>query len=131
MKQQANPYRTSPDVNKQAVGRVSEEASYSPYGTVRADLMAMLSFMECVLKSPSVGPPYPATTSGRISTAKICQSPDGNALFQLMCPKVSRPTVRSDPDGNALFHLTYLQERDFFCLSVNPTLSDGNCIAIR
>ena len=29
MKQQANPYRTSPDVNKQAVGRVSEEASYS------------------------------------------------------------------------------------------------------
>ena len=25
----ANPYRTSPDVNKQAVGRVSEEASYS------------------------------------------------------------------------------------------------------
>ena len=115
VKQQAIPYGTSPDVNKQALGKLilTEQVqmltskplagSVKKQAIVGADLMAMCPKV-AHQSAPHIQPSRPVG----FRWAKICQSPDGNALFQLMCPKVSRPTVGSDPDGNALFHPTYL-----------------------
>ena len=86
----------------------------------------MLRFIRRVLKSPSVGPPFPAVTSCHVTSrhvgfrrAKICQSPDGNAQFHPTGPKVASSRlpisshVTSDsvgskfvgsPDGNAQFY---------------------------
>ena len=92
--------------SKPLAGSVKKQA------IVGADLMAMCPKV-ARQSAPHIQPSRPVG----FRWAKICQSPDGNALFQLMCPKVSRPTVGSDPDGH-----TSKKETSSVCPSIRLCL---------